>query len=186
MTLNHDCGLLMYSASRCLQTMPSGLPGRLLGTTPPRRFDSRDKISVTLAKHLQEVRELPNRLIARAKFFDHPKQSGQNNLLLRTNLIHPTSFASPNSTAQRAGPANDRNISTYAKRACNSRRICTSIFTGLKSLWNQHLQKIYRAVTTSASHIYALSSGRGWRYARWIQFGTDFVAKMKVAARGAL
>jgi hypothetical protein len=33
---------------------------------------------------------------------------------------------------------------------------------------------------------YPLSSGAGRRYARWIRCGTDFVAKMKVAARGAL
>ena len=31
-------------------------------------------------------------------------------------------------------------FSTYENRACNSRRICTSIFIGLKSVWNQHLQ----------------------------------------------
>jgi hypothetical protein len=32
-------------------------------------------------------------------------------------------------------------ISTYAKCVCNSRRISTYIFSALKSLWNQHLQK---------------------------------------------
>ena len=34
-----------------------------------------------------------------------------------------------------------RKISTYVKRVHNSRRISTSIFSALKSLWNQHLQK---------------------------------------------
>jgi hypothetical protein len=35
-------------------------------------------------------------------------------------------------------------FSTYENRACNSRGICTSIFIGLKSVWNQHLQKNFR------------------------------------------
>ncbi len=35
-------------------------------------------------------------------------------------------------------------FSTYENRVCNSCRICTSIFIGLKSVWNQHLQKYFR------------------------------------------
>ena len=42
-------------------------------------------------------------------------------------------------------------FSTYENRACNSRRICTSIFIGLKSVWNQHLQKIFRGAPRHGS-----------------------------------
>jgi hypothetical protein len=40
-------------------------------------------------------------------------------------------------------------FSTYENRACNSRRICTSIFIRLKSVWNQHLQKYFARGTST-------------------------------------
>ena len=51
------------------------------------------------------------------------------------------SGSSLNTVVRRLKIAKRRKISTYAKRARNSRRISTYIFSALKSLWNQHLQK---------------------------------------------
>jgi hypothetical protein len=51
------------------------------------------------------------------------------------------SGSSLNTVVRRPKIAKRRKISTYVKRVRNSRRISTSIFSALKSLWNQHLQK---------------------------------------------
>jgi hypothetical protein len=60
------------------------------------------------------------------------------------DLFPGASFApvpKPNTVVRLPKIAKHRKISTYVKRACNSRRISTYIFSALKSLWNQHLQK---------------------------------------------
>jgi hypothetical protein len=51
------------------------------------------------------------------------------------------SSSRPNTIVHPPKIAKHRKISTYAKRVRNSCRISTSIFSVLKSLWNQHLQK---------------------------------------------
>ena len=51
------------------------------------------------------------------------------------------SASRPNTAVRRPKVAKHCKISTYAKRVRNPRRISTSIFSALKSLWNQHLQK---------------------------------------------
>ena len=51
------------------------------------------------------------------------------------------SASRPNTVVRRPKIAKHPKISTYAKCIRNSRRISTSIFSALKSLWNQHLQK---------------------------------------------
>jgi hypothetical protein len=64
----------------------------------------------------------------------------------------------------RVAAAKRLEFSTYENRAYNSRRICTSIFIGLKSVWNQHLQKYFRgALLTMDIRSFAAqrSCGRG-------------------------